>query len=147
MLYTKKTKKAIKIMFEKHKNQVDKSNIPYVFHPWHIAEKFSEEKNVIVSLLHDVLEDTDTTIDELRKEGFDEEIIEALKVLNHEKGEDYFSYIKKIAKNPLARDVKIADLKHNMDLTRLDNIIEKDKKRLAKYQKCLEYLETYISDN
>ena len=75
MLYTENTKKAIKIMFEKHKEQVDKSETPYVFHPWHIAEQMNDEDSTIVALLHDVLEDTDTKIEELLQYNFNDKII------------------------------------------------------------------------
>ena len=143
MLYTEDTKKAINLMFEKHKEQTDKSQIPYVFHPWHVAEEFTDETKVIVALLHDVLEDTDTTESDLEKIGFSKTIIESLKLLNHNKNEEYFDYIKKIATNNIARSVKIADLKHNMDLTRLEEITDKDIERVKKYQKCLEYLVNY----
>lgn len=140
MIYTAQTKKAIRIMFEKHKNQVDKANIPYIYHPWHVAESMTDEKRTICAILHDVLEDTETTISELRKEGFDEDVLEALELLNH-KGGDYFEYIKKLSTNEIARDVKIADLKHNMDLTRLEKITKRDILRVEKYKRCLEFLE------
>lgn len=141
MIYTKKTKKAIKLMFELHKNQFDKGEIPYIFHPWHVAESMLDEKRTIVALLHDVVEDKKITISELLKEGFDVEIVEAIDILTN-KEEDYFEYIKKVSTNEIARDVKIADLKHNMDLSRLSNVTEKDLLRIEKYKKCLKYLES-----
>lgn len=143
MLYTENIKKAINFMFKKQKNQVDKGNIPYVFHPWHIAEQFNEEKRVIVALLHDILEDTETTIEELQNENFDNQVIKALLLLKYEKDKDYFEYIKSLANNKIARDVKIEDLKHNLDLSRLGIISEKDLKRVEKYRECLKYLENY----
>ena len=141
MLYTKYTKKAIKFMYKKHQNQIDKGNIPYIFHPWHIAEQLEEEKRIVVALLHDILEDTNTSVKELEKENFDNEIIEALILLKHDKNIDYFQYIKNLSKNEIAKDVKIVDLKHNLDLSRLDKVSEKDLKRVEKYKKCLEFLE------
>lgn len=141
MLYTKNIKKAIKFMYKKHQNQIDKGNIPYIFHPWHIAEQLEEEKRIVVALLHDILEDTNTSVKELEKENFDNEIIEALILLKHDKNIDYFQYIKNLSKNEIAKDVKIVDLKHNLDLSRLDKVSEKDLKRVEKYKKCLEFLE------
>lgn len=143
MIYTNNTKKAIRIMFENHKNQLDKANTPYVFHPWHVAEAMSNEKSTIVALLHDLVEDTNITLNDLRKEGFDEEILAALEILTHDNEEEYFEYIKNVATNPIAREVKIADLKHNLDLNRLDSIKQEDLQRAEKYSKCLYYLQNY----
>lgn len=141
MIYTENTKKAIRLMFEKHKNQVDKDNIPYVFHPWHVAENMPDETRTIVALLHDIVEDTDVTIEYLREEGFSEKVLEALELLTHDENEDYFEYVRKINTNEIARDVKLADLKHNSDTSRLTEITQNDKQRVKKYQKCINYLE------
>lgn len=146
MIYTDMTKKAINICFEKHKNQVDKSGLPYVFHPWHVAEQMNDENSTIVALLHDILEDTDTKIEELMQEGFNNEIIEALDYLNHREDIDYFDYIQHISENELATKVKLADLRHNMDLSRIKNITIDDIKRLERYKKSFEFLkEVYIN--
>ena len=141
MIYTKKTKKAMKIMYKKHRNQVDRSDLPYIFHPWHVAENQPDETRTIVALLHDVVEDTDMTFEDLEKEGFSEEVIEALKLLTHTSDMDYFEYVERISNNPIALDVKLADLKHNSEIERLDNITDKDIARKEKYEKCIEYLE------
>lgn len=90
--------------------------------------------------MHDVLEDTSITIEDLANEGFSETIIQAIVAITKKKNESYEEYVQKIAENPLARKVKIADLKHNSDLTRLKKITEKDIARVEKYQKCLNYL-------
>lgn len=140
MIYTEMTKKAIKLMFEKHKDQVDKSGIPYVFHPFHLAEQMDDEETTITALLHDIVEDTDTTFDDLRKLGFSDNIINALKLMTHDKNIDYFEYVKNISKNPIARKVKIKDLEHNMDTSRLDEVTDKDLERVKKYKKCYKYL-------
>lgn len=140
MIYTDTTKKAIKLMFEAHKNQVDKSGIPYVFHPWHVAESMQDEDSVVVALLHDVVEDTNITIDDLKKEGFNSKVIEALEKMTHNKNTDYYEYIKTIGSNELATKVKIADLMHNMDYTRLEIIDKKAEEKLKKYKKSLNYL-------
>jgi len=141
MLYTKNTKKAINIMFEKHKNQVDKANIPYIYHPWYVADKMDDEDSTIVALLHDVLEDTDTSVEELQEYGFNQNIIDALVLLNHDKEIPYFEYIKNISENDLARKVKLKDLEHNSDLTRLDIITDTDIKRYKKYHQSITMLE------
>lgn len=134
------TKKTIKLMFEKHKDQVDKSGIPYVFHPFHLAEQMDDEETTITALLHDIVEDTDTTFDDLRKLGFSDNVINALKLMTHDKNVDYFEYVKNISKNPIARKVKIKDLEHNMDTSRLDEVTDKDLERVKKYKKCYKYL-------
>lgn len=140
MIYTDKTKQALKLMFTKHKDQVDKSGIPYVFHPFTVAQSMDDENSTIVALLHDVIEDTNTTIDELVEMRFNDEVISALKLLTHDKSVPYFDYIKKIKSNALATKVKISDLKNNSDLSRLNNITQKDIERVEKYKKSLEIL-------
>lgn len=140
MIYTEMTKKAIKLMFEKHKDQVDKSGMPYVFHPFHLAEQMDDEETTITALLHDIVEDTNTTFEDLRKLGFSDNVINALKLMTHDKNVDYFEYVKNISKNPIARKVKIKDLEHNMDTSRLDEVTDKDLERVKKYKKCYKYL-------
>ena len=140
MIYTAQTKKAIDIIFEKHKNQVDKAGMPYVLHPLHVAEKMNDEETTIVALLHDIVEDTDMTFKDLAQAGFSNNVIEALKYLTHADNLEYFDYIKNIGNNEIATKVKIADLEHNSDLTRLNEINKYDLIRVEKYQKCLEYL-------
>ncbi len=140
MIYTPMTKKAINLMYSLHKNQVDKAGLPYVFHPYHLAEQMSDENSTIVALLHDVLEDTEITENELKKEGFSNEVISALKLLTHDSNENYYSYVKKIGNSEIARKVKIKDLEHNMDLRRLGEVTELDLERYNKYVKCHQYL-------
>ena len=135
MIYTQNTKKAMRLCFEKHKDQVDKENVPYVFHPYTVAFNMDDEDSTIVALLHDVIEDTDTTIEEIEEMGFSNEVTEALKLLTHDKSVDYFDYINLIKANPLATKVKLADLEHNSDITRLDNVTQKDLDRIEKYKK------------
>lgn len=140
MIYTESTKKALKLLFEKHKNQVDKAGIPYVFHPFHVAECMDDEDSTVVALLHDIVEDTDITFEDLKNMGFNDNVIEALKLLTHTWSVNYFDYIKNISQNDIATKVKLADLSHNSDLTRLDNVTKRDIKRVEKYKKCIEYL-------
>ena len=141
MIYTENTKKALKFCFKAHKKQVDKSGIPYVFHPFYLAEQMETEETTIVALLHDVVEDTKYTLKHLRKEGFSEEVIKAVALMTHAKGVDYMDYVAAIKENPIAKAVKLADLKHNSDLTRLDIVDEKALKRRERYLKAIELLE------
>lgn len=141
MIYTKTTKKALKLCFEAHKNQTDKSGMPYVFHPFHLAEQMKDENTTITALLHDVVEDTEYTFSDLENMGFSEEIIEALKLLTHDKDVPYMDYVAKIKTNPVAKAVKLADLKHNSDMSRLDTVTERDVERAEKYKKAIELLE------
>ena len=140
MLYTKLTKKAMKIDFAAHKNQTDKNGIPYIYHPIHLAEQMADEKTICVALLHDVVEDTDITFEQLAREGFPDDIIEALKLLTHDDSIQYMDYVKEIKSNPIAAAVKLADLKHNSDLTRLDVIDEKAINRAEKYENAISLL-------
>ena len=140
MLYTELTKKAMKISFEAHKNQVDKNGIPYIYHPIHLAEQMEDENTICVALLHDVVEDTDITFEELQKIGFNDDIIVALKLMTHDENVPYMDYVREIKNNSIAAKVKLADLKHNSDLTRLDVIDEKAKQRVQKYKKAIELL-------
>lgn len=141
MIYTALTKQALKLCFEAHKEQVDKTGLPYVFHPFHLAEVMEDEYTTIIALLHDVVEDTDYTLEDLKDMGYPQEVIDALKLLTHEKDVPYMEYVKQIKKNPLATKVKLADLKHNSDMTRLDVIDDYAIKRNEKYKKAIELLE------
>ena len=124
MIYTPETKKAMKLCFDAHKDQTDKSGLPYVFHPFHVAEQMQDEKATIVALLHDVVEDTSYTLQDLREMGFDQDILDALALMTHDKNVPYMDYVAKIKDNDIARTVKLADLRHNSDLTRMDEITE-----------------------
>ena len=141
MIYTELTKKALKLCFEAHKDQKDKSGLPYVFHPFHLAEQMPDELTTVVALLHDVAEDTDLGPEELRAMGFPAEALEAVALLTHDKAVPYLDYVAKIRENPVARTVKLADLRHNSDLTRLDEIGEKDRQSVEKYRRAIALLE------
>ena len=138
MIYTANIKKALKLCFDAHKNQVDKSGMPYVFHPFHLAEQMETEETIIVALLHDIIEDTEYTIEDLIKEGFDKTVVA---LMTHADGVDYMQYIAAIKQNPIAKAVKLADLRHNSNISRLDVIDEKAYERRKKYLEALEFLE------
>lgn len=140
MIYTEKTKAALKLCFEAHKNQTDKSGMPYVFHPFHLAEQMKDEDTTIAALLHDVVEDTDYTVADLKQMGFSPNVIEALELLTHNDDTPYMEYVAKIKNSPIARAVKLADLEHNSDLSRLDTIDEKVLKRKEKYSQAIRLL-------
>jgi len=120
MIYTPLTIKAIQIAYKAHQGQYDISGVPYIFHPYHIAEQMDDEITTCVALLHDVAEDTDITLEQLA-EDFPAPVIEALKLLTHNKNEDYFEYVSKIRDNPIAKAVKLADIAHNSDQSRVQH--------------------------
>ena len=140
MIYTDLTKKALKLCFSAHRDQVDKTGQPYVFHPFHLAEQMTDELSTVCALLHDVVEDTDYTFDDLAAMGFPEAVIEVLRLLTHEESVPYMDYVKELSKNPTARLVKLADLRHNSDLTRLDEIDGYALRRNEKYLNAIEFL-------
>lgn len=141
MIYTEKTKKALKLCFQAHKEQTDKSGMPYVFHPFHLAEQMTTEATVVTALLHDVVEDTDYTLADLAEMGFGDEVIAALKLLTHTDGVDYMDYVRAIKTNPIAKAVKLADLRHNSDPTRVDTPDERMRARWEKYRQAIALLE------
>ena len=141
MIYTELTKKAMKLCFAAHKNQVDKSGLPYVFHPFHLAEQMTDELTTVAALLHDVVEDTSYTFHDLREMGFPEEVLNALALLTHDDGTPYLDYVARLKDNRIARAVKLADLRHNSDLARLDYVDARALERAEKYRKAIELLE------
>ena len=141
MIYTELTKRALKFSFEAHKNQTDKSGLPYVYHPFHVAEQMTTEYETVVALLHDVVEDTNYTIKDLIDMGYPKEVTDALALMTHRKDVPYLEYVRKLKDNPLARAVKLADLEHNSDLSRLDSVDKEALKRVEKYKKAKEILE------
>ncbi len=140
MLYTPLTKKAMIICFEAHKYQKDKSGLPYVFHPFHLAEQMNDETTTIIALLHDVVEDTDITFDDLKSAGFPEEVTDALRLLTHSPDVPYMDYIANIKNNKSAKEVKLADLRHNSDMSRYDTVTERDIERQKKYLQAINIL-------
>ena len=142
MIYTETTKKALKICFDAHKEQKDKSGIPYVFHPFHLAEQMKDEVTTVVALLHDVIEDINMSLKDLKDKGFSKEVLDALVLLTHNPDENYMDYVKRIKANPVAKAVKLADLTHNSDLSRLDVVDEKALERRNKYLEAMEILKS-----
>lgn len=135
MIYTELTVRAMRIAYEAHNGQYDVNGVPYIFHPYHVAEQMTDEITVCTALLHDVVEDTDVTFEELEQE-FPEEVINALRLLTHKKGTDYYEYIERIGNNPVARSVKLADIEHNSDTSRITdkNAVSAEKLMHWKYK-------------
>ncbi|MCM1529859.1 MAG: HD domain-containing protein [Alistipes sp.] len=143
MIYTELTTKAMRLAYAAHHGQTDCNGVPYIFHPFHVAEQMTDEISVCVALLHDVVEDTSVTLDDLRRE-FPNEIVRAVSLLTHNSSDDYCEYIQKIKQDQYARAVKIADVLHNSDQSRMvdpDAVSEKKKNHWKeKYAKALELL-------
>jgi len=142
MIYTDITKKAMRIAYEAHKEQTDYVKIPYIYHPIHLAEQMIDEVSVCAALLHDVVEDTELTFEELKLQGIPDEVIDVLKLLTHIDELpclDYVMNIKK-SKNKTAIAIKLADLLHNSDVTRFDVIDEESKIRNEKYHTAIQIL-------
>ena len=142
MIYTHLTNEAMKIAYQAHHGQVDKGGIPYIFHPFHLAEQMTDEYTTCAALLHDVVEDTDVTLEALSA-VFPAEVVEAVALLTHRPGDDYLQYVAAIRENPIARAVKLADIAHNSDTTRLETTADNlaAQKRLhEKYSKALQIL-------
>ena len=133
--------RAIQIAVTAHFGTKDRGGKPYILHPINVMMRVEKEDEKIVAILHDVVEDTSWTFDLLRKEGFSEIIIEALEsVTKRDENEDYDEFIKRSFNNEIARKVKIADLRENLDITRIGDLNEKDILRVNKYKKALKVL-------
>ena len=145
MIYTRLVNKALCVAYNAHHGQLDHSGVPYIFHPLHLAEQMDDEVSVCAALLHDVVEDTSVTLKDLEKD-FPLEITEIVHLLTHEEGTDYFEYVRTLKKNPIARRIKLADLAHNSDETRLaSKSMSRDEIEhfRAKYRKARDILESW----
>ena len=132
--------KAFLLCMVKHWKQKDKAGKRYVWHPIHVMINVKGYNEKIVALLHDIVEDTEVTVPDLKNLKFSKEVIEAVDVITKKKEQEYFSYLKSIRDNSIAKKVKIEDLKHNSDLKRLRSITQKDIDRAIKYKKAIDYL-------
>lgn len=132
---------AIKVATEAHKGQTDKGGNPYIEHPKAVAAQVNNIEHKIVAYLHDVIEDTEITLDDLSEMGFTYRIVNSVRLLTRTDTLTYKEYLKRLKADDNARHVKIADLRHNMDISRIPEPTEKDYKRLEKYKKSLEFLE------
>ncbi|MBB6022260.1 (p)ppGpp synthase/HD superfamily hydrolase [Paenibacillus sp. JGP012] len=132
---------AISIALEAHKGQLDKGGKPYILHPLAVMNRVETIEEKVVAVLHDVIEDTEVTIEQLRELGFSEEIVKAIGLLTRSEEDSYEQFIEKTSTNRIARNVKIADIQENMNLSRIKNPTEHDYNRLEKYRKAMERLE------
>ncbi|AXA52922.1 HD domain-containing protein [Pseudomonas thivervalensis] len=132
--------KAISISALAHEGQVDKGGAPYILHPLKVMLRLAHDEERIVAVLHDVVEDTTTTLADLRNEGFSEAVLGAIDALTKCEGETYQAFIERAARDPLARRVKLADLAENSDLSRMNKPSQKDLDRMEKYHKATDYL-------
>lgn len=132
--------KALLLATKAHAGQVDKAGKPYLLHPIAVADMLKAEEEKIVALLHDVVEDTSLTLIDLRNEGFPDRIVEAVDAITKSSGISYEEYLQRVKQNPLALAVKIADMTHNMDLSRIANPTQKDYARVEKYKKLIKEL-------
>lgn len=142
MIYTPLTNRAMKLAYEAHHGQVDKGGIPYIFHPYHLAEQMPDEYTTCAALLHDVIEDTNVTLEDLEM-LFPKEVTEAVALMTHKEGVDYLEYVAAIKTNPIAKAVKLADIAHNLEKTRLDDPqanADALQRWESKYKKALEIL-------
>lgn len=127
--------RAIQIATEAHAGQMGKDESPYILHPLRLMLKMSTDEERIVAVLHDVVEDTSVTFEDLRREGFSEAVLEVVRLLTHEAEISYEDYVERLKPHPLARKVKLADLEDNSDIRRLSGIEDKDLERLRKYHR------------
>ena len=140
MIYTDQTRKAMQIAYRAHHGQTDKSGVPYLYHPIHLAEQMNDEVTVTAALLHDVLEDSPMTAEELRAAGISQQAVDAVVLLTRPAEIPYLDYVERIRSNPIARAVKCADLRHNCDPSRLPNPPEGWREKRDLYRKALEIL-------
>lgn len=140
MIYTALTKKAMEICYRAHAGQLDKGGMPYVFHPIHIAEQMEDEYSTCAALLHDTVEDGGIELSELYEADFPEEIVRTVDILTRREDEPYMEYIQRLKENSLAVKVKLADLNHNSDMSRLNIITKWDMERKEKYEKAIAIL-------
>lgn len=132
--------RAIEIATEAHKNQLDKAGQPYILHPERVSNRGKNITEKICGMLHDVVEDSSWTFEQLEKEGFEKEIIEVLKLLTRQPHEDYGTFIERVCTHPVAVAVKIYDVEDNLDVTRMEQLTEKDRQRINRYLKVLPML-------
>ena len=129
MIYTELTIKAMNLAYSAHHGQYDKGGVPYIFHPIHLAEQMDDEISTCVALLHDTVEDTAVTLEQLAAE-FPKEVVDAVALLTHADGVEYFDYVRAIKANPVAVKVKLADLSHNGDPKRICTQGNQERRRI-----------------
>lgn len=132
--------RAISISAKAHEGQVDKAGAPYILHPLRVMLRVSTAEERIAAVLHDVVEDTDITIEKLRAEGFSEAVLSAIESLTKRPDENYEAFVQRAAADPIGRTVKLADLAENSDLSRIPVPTAKDRERAAKYRRAIDQI-------
>ena len=127
--------RAVQIAAQAHQGQRDKAGAPYLLHPLRLMMRMGSEAAMMAAVLHDVVEDSEWTLDQLRAEGFSEEVLQAVECLTHRLGESYDEFVARVQTNAIARQVKLADLEDNMNIRRLAEITPKDLARLERYHR------------
>jgi (p)ppGpp synthase/HD superfamily hydrolase len=135
--------KAIGIALQAHAGTIDKSGAPYILHPLRLMMSFKDQETMISAVLHDVVEDSSVTFEDLAEAGFSHHVLATQRLLTHTKDTPYMDYIKALAADPQARAIKLADLEDNMDITRIANPTEKDLKRIQRYTEAYSFLIAY----
>ncbi|MGA3170965.1 MAG: HD domain-containing protein [Chthoniobacteraceae bacterium] len=138
--------KAIEIAVRAHAGQKGKDGTPYVLHPLRLMTRMGTDEERMAAVLHDVVEDTEVTFQDLRAAGIPEPVLEAAKLLTHEEGISYEDYVERLKPHPVARKVKLADLEDNSDIRRLSGIEEKDLQRLRKYHRAWQILRPTVGE-
>ena len=138
--------RAILIAVNAHRGQLDKQGLPYVLHPLRVMLKQKDPDARVAAVLHDVVEDTEVSLEDLAGAGFSAEALEAVRLLTHDKSVPYLDYVKAIAADPIARQVKLADLEDNLDPSRILNMTAKDLARLERYREAKVILEGWESE-
>src|SRR5919112_3442044 len=126
---------AVSIAARAHRGQTDKAGAPYLVHPLRMMLRMETEAAMMAAVLHDVVEDTEWTLERLREAGFSEEVLAAVDCLTHGEGESYQEFVERVRTNPIARQVKIADLEDNMNVRRMNQLGAKALERLEKYHR------------
>ena len=129
--------RAIEIAATAHAGQLDKAGAPYILHPLRVMLAQKEPAQRIAAVLHDVVEDTPWTLAQLRAEGFGDDVLRAVDALTKREGEGYFAFVDRAGRDPVAREVKIADIRDNMEVSRIASVTDRDSERLEKYRQAL----------
>ncbi|MFK8013572.1 MAG: hypothetical protein AB8B80_16155 [Marinicellaceae bacterium] len=137
--------KSLEIALKAHTGQIDKAGQPYILHPLRIMAKMQSQEEMAVALLHDVIEDSDYTAEDLLKAGINKTVVKAVQCLSKNKGESYDKFITRVLKNKLAAKVKLADIEDNINVLRLNSVTDQDLKRIAKYHKAWHKIKDSLS--
>lgn len=137
--------KSLEIALKAYSGQKDKAGKTYILHPLRIMAKMETEEEMVVALLHDVIEDSDYTSDDLLSEGIPSAIVEAVQLLSKVDGESYDQFVDRVSENPLATKIKVADIEDNINILRLESVDQKDLERVAKYHKAWRKLQIRVN--